>query len=855
MGTRLFLVSALSITLAVIAAVAYSSYQARRIAREAVSGDLAQSSEVQAELREIRIERQDFDARLVSNDPFVAALFAEALESGDSLSIRDQLEERQADIGYDFAVLVDLDGRVAAWTGRPDAAGRDVSGWSLVGAALEGGFADGFWVEEQVLYDTVAVPVGRGFELIGYLITGVEASQGLGEIAGLSNTELVYLTPNGTSLARHGATLEGEQVLDLVTALEDRPEVLDRVLTAGERVGELDLLLGSEPWLVQVIALRDAAGEPVAAAVTLASVDQEMAPFQAIGRALLWSGAGALLLALALAFAFGRNALRPIQKLAAAATAARGGDYDQEIQVERGDEVGDLARSFDQLLSDLREKRDMESYLSELSRSLPDGGIGAGSLAAGASALRSLDGVFLGCDIRSLARVPPEASKAVRELEAASRAAETAVARRGGRLDAVAGHRLWARFEGADQGPRALAAAAEIASAFDEDSAPALALAKGRATVGTASGGSSVRPVLMGPAVQQLESLLREASPGEIVFPRNVAEELAPHLASSGFELSERRGVLSPQPLFILTGRLASRMTASVPVGQVAEKDSTSRATLSDIRPGQLIGSRFEIMEVIGSGGMGVVYKARDRELDDLVALKMLRVDRMGDPLQVDRLKAEIKLARKITHPNVLRTFDLDEIDGMPFLSMEYIRGITLRFLLDRTDRLPYSAGLRLARQLCLGLDAAHRGGVLHRDIKPENLILEPSGNAKLMDFGIARRIERAVAGDTAEGAVMGTPLYLAPEVLEGREADARSDLYAVGVVLYEIFTGEVPFSGIAVEVMAATLRQDPPAPRDHWAEIPAALERIILDCLQKEPEDRPDSTAALLHRLDQLRA
>ena len=177
---------------------------------------------------------------------------------------------------------------------------------------------------------------------------------------------------------------------------------------------------------------------------------------------------------------------------------------------------------------------------------------------------------------------------------------------------------------------------------------------------------------------------------------------------------------------------------------------------------------------MLGAGGMGIVYKARDRELDDLVALKMLKRDLWGDRTQLDRLKSELKLARKITHPNVLRTYDFGEMDGIPFISMEFVRGVTLRYMLDQTRRLPYSAGLRLAKQLCAGLAAAHAVGVLHRDIKPENLILEPTGNAKLMDFGIARPIDRMTPGQTQAGFIVGTPQYLAPEILKGQEADFR---------------------------------------------------------------------------------
>src|SRR4029079_18582437 len=259
--------------------------------------------------------------------------------------------------------------------------------------------------------------------------------------------------------------------------------------------------------------------------------------------------------------------------------------------------------------------------------------------------------------------------------------------------------------------------------------------------------------------------------------------------------------------------------------------------------PGALMGQRFEILSVLGAGGMGVVYKARDRDLDDLVALKMLKRELWGDRNQLERLKVELKLARKITHPNVLRTHDFGEIDGIPYISMEYVRGVPLRYLLDQSGRLPYSAGLRLAKQLCAGLGAAHAVGVMHRDIKPENLILEPTGNAKLMDFGIARavnRMDRIETGQTAAGFIVGTPLSLSPEQLRGEEIDTRADIYSSGVVLYEMFTRAPPFHApTAVEIMLKHLREPPPPPHTHWPEIPPRLEAIVLRCLAKEPDAR----------------
>jgi serine/threonine-protein kinase len=362
--------------------------------------------------------------------------------------------------------------------------------------------------------------------------------------------------------------------------------------------------------------------------------------------------------------------------------------------------------------------------------------------------------------------------------------------------------------------------------------------------------------------VQQLDSLLREAAPGELLLSRDVHEELRDTFAQVGYRLAERRGLLNSQPLYVVSARIAAHVTGVRGVAGEARGESVTPSgaagipTLSGIAPGALMGQRFEILSVLGAGGMGVVYKARDRELDDLVALKMLKRDLWGDRTQLERLKSELKLARRITHPNVLRTHDFGEIDGIPYISMEYVRGVTLRYLLDQSGRLPYSAGLRLAKQLCAGLGAAHAVGVMHRDIKPENLILEPTGNAKLMDFGIARPVRRLEAGQTEAGFIVGTPLYLSPEQLQGQEIDTRADIYSAGVVLYEMFTGVLPFqASSAVEIMLKHLREAPAPPHTHWPEIPPRLEAMILRCLAKEPEARYRSVDELLRELEGLSA
>jgi len=267
------------------------------------------------------------------------------------------------------------------------------------------------------------------------------------------------------------------------------------------------------------------------------------------------------------------------------------------------------------------------------------------------------------------------------------------------------------------------------------------------------------------------------------------------------------------------------------------------------LRPGALFANRYDVKEVLGMGGMGVVYRAFDRELQEPVAIKTLRPEAMaGDTVALERFKQEIRLARKIAHRNVVRTYDLGEVGGMYYLTMEYAEGTSLKQLIASRGRLPIPVTLTVGKQLCRALEVAHEQGVIHRDIKPQNIVVEPSGFLKVMDFGIARLATPAPGtGLTQEGTSIGTPDYMSPEQLSGMELDARSDLYAAGVVLFECVTGRVPFEAETTWALVAKhLEEEPPDPRTVNSEVPEGLARIILRAMAKRPADRYQSAAQM---------
>ncbi len=290
------------------------------------------------------------------------------------------------------------------------------------------------------------------------------------------------------------------------------------------------------------------------------------------------------------------------------------------------------------------------------------------------------------------------------------------------------------------------------------------------------------------------------------------------------------------------SGAAATQRMDSVP--------TAVRAAGGELRPGVTFAGRYEVKEIIGAGGMGVVYRAFDRELQEPVAIKTLKPEAMaGGTVALDRFKQEIRLARKIAHRNVVRTYDLGEQNGMYYLTMEYVEGTSLKQLIVSRGKLPVPVALTVGKQLCRALEVAHAEGVIHRDIKPQNIVVEPSGFLKVMDFGIARLANPPQGkGLTEAGVSIGTPDYMSPEQLSGAELDPRSDLYAAGVVLFECLTGKVPFEAETTWALVAKhLEEQPPDPRATNPEVPGPLALVILKAMAKQPADR-FATAAEMH-------
>lgn len=264
-----------------------------------------------------------------------------------------------------------------------------------------------------------------------------------------------------------------------------------------------------------------------------------------------------------------------------------------------------------------------------------------------------------------------------------------------------------------------------------------------------------------------------------------------------------------------------------------------------------LLAGRYELLRPLGEGGMGAVFKARDRELDRFVALKVIHADLAQNPEVLQRFKQELILAREVTHRNVVRIYDLGEADGIRFLTMEYIEGRDLKSLLREKGRFPPQEAAGIVEQICRALEAAHLAGVIHRDLKPQNIMIGADGKASVMDFGIARSAQ-ASEGLTVTGALVGTPHYMSPEQARGEKLDSRSDLFSLGILFYELLTGDLPYKAdTAISSLVKRSTEIARPPIEVVPEIPRALSNIVSKCLERDVTRRYQSAQEILGDLE----
>lgn len=864
LSTRIFLATALLVVISVGGASLAILLQGNQIALKDVEASLERSSEQQRETAGVRFQSLLLLNQLISSDPYFTSYIGQASGSDlgfggdeietDTASMIDLLEERnetlryQYGVGFDFAYVLDAEGELLATT-NPNS--RNLINYQedevLKPLIRDVETVTGYWNLAERVYQIAGVPLASDDELVGFLILGLEAgTEYVSDIKGASATELALLGPRSENYY----PIAGSVDIDTMTYLS---EVL-AAAEPGSNTFEVDF--AGEHWIALYSNLSD--GEEIGVFVSLVSLDASLASFNQLRTLLIIIALVSVLLAVGAGYMLSVQTVKPLVQLADAASAAASGNYQTRFDArDGGDELSVLTNSLDSLLSDLREKNDMEDFVTRLARLQPESNESDSLVHGrkGESRPAERAATLVAFELRDLLEndVPP--AELASQIEQANKNIQLAMRRNGGAVVNSSAYRTFAYFSSGETLKSALGAILTGASHLGTQGIrPVVALTRGKITTATISNAGVQQQISLGKPWLVLERLLSEAKPGYVMVTKNTkiameAQNLDVITETVEGAVSKKAFLGVPLSSLSTSNTLFDKDTTLVDGGST-KLDSLGVLKPDDIRPGMVVNNRYEVIAKIGSGGMGVVYKTFDRELDDVIALKLLSIEH-SDSKFIDLMRAEIRLARKVTDQHILRTYDFGEVDGLPYLSMEFVHGLTLSYVLQNTGTLPFSAALQVSKQLCAGLLAAHSEQIAHRDVKPANLMLDFSGRVKLMDFGLAGTI----SGDRTLG---GTPRYASPEQLLGQDSGVSGDIYSCGVVLYELFVGELPFnlSGTDLKELAKLQRsQIPKAPREINPDLPEALEKIILACIARDASVRPKSITEVIEVLQTIRA
>jgi len=853
-----------ALVLVLVGSVLLFSYQrANRLAQGSLDQALDSTRNLYQTFERERLTRLALVNSVVAESPIFKAVVSE----GDAATVLDSAREMVQTAGSDFLMITGPDGTLLARTDQPARAGEDLSSMPLVRAALEGERPSGVWREGEKLYHVVAAPLAVSGSILGSVTSGYPIGDNLAtDIKKFTRCEVVFFAGGG-----------GQELQLAGSTLAETASTF-REWMAGQNMANLTSArptLRGETYQSILSPLKAVGGETVGYFVALRSRDRELASFRAFQESVQLVGGLMFLVAVGASLLVSRGITRPIKKLVAVSDRLREGDYGSEVEVTTEDEIGSLARSFRALVGELREKSLMEKYISKSAAEMIQK---TESFRLKGSARRVVTVLF--SDLRGFTAVHPgtDPEGVLSALNRAlSREAEL-VERYGGQVDKFVADRMMAVFDGPDK----VWAAVRCANAIQEDLAEepeqaarflaSIGISTGEAVFGNVGSQSRLDYTLLGTAVHLAGRLCDEAIPGDILLSQETFEKVKDRVVASPLSAMKVYGIEQPVPVYLVSGGARQRTPAvGEPTLVTAQPTQMGTGTLRQpsaataptvpapaapavLKPGSVLGGRYEIERELGKGGMGMVFQAHDRELDEPVAIKVLRPEIVEmDASILARFKDEIRLARRITHRNVVRTFDFGDLEGVKFISMEFVQGLTLKQLIRKKGALPLGIGLRVARQTCAALAAAHEQGVVHRDVKPQNIMLTPASEVKIMDFGIARPVDRR--GVTATGLSIGTPDYMSPEQAQGKQdLDHRSDVYSAGVVFYEMFTGSLPFTGeTAISIAMKHVQEPPPPPRKVKPDLPLPLEALLLKTLEKDPARRYQKITDVLADLQRL--
>ncbi|MBV9494451.1 MAG: protein kinase [Acidobacteria bacterium] len=887
---KLFGLTALLIAIVVGAAIGITIQRANVIAKATVDSSISSAAKLFEEFERQRLGRLALAADITGHDSNFYAYIQNALaptaETPATITpqgvapatpatprisfadILDQAIQKKDDLGSDLTMVLDDQGKLLARSDRPVIAENQMEDLyervPMVKKIVDDATLPterGVISVDNHLYHAAIAPIAAGANnvRIGYFLNAYQiGDQFANRIAESTNAGVIFVSP--TSVVRSGNA--PQFTMQQMTGAEQVMKTGRMFAPRSERIDRSSYVTTGEPL--------QSAGKTVGAAVFVRSLDRELAPFKQIENTLLIGGGIALLLAFLFSWLIAKRVTRPIEQLAGVAQAVTNGDYDVHPAIDRSDEVGILARSFAKMITSLRDKAELEELYEAMAARSQEREI------AGTPLLEEpkLDyGTVLVTDLRGLPATVGEgdAANVIGTVSRVMKMQETEVRRQEGFIREVVGHRIVAVF----RGDRSILHAIRAARAINEELAaqgghPPMTIGVGVATGEFVTGSVELTEesglAIVGNAPLLALLFAWHAPSGYAYISYETAQAAGPEIEQSAQREEVRLKWLpnplpvASMPLVSLTTGMMRAMGASTGSMATLRMDGTVPGATApagvgaELSAGHLFASRYRIDQILGRGGMGVVYKATDTQLDETVAIKTLPGDVMTrSPEDLERFKREIRLARKITHRNVLRTYDYGEADGVYFISMEFVRGYTLSELLNEAEgrRMSPRVALGVARQICRGLDAAHEQGIIHRDIKPQNVLIDHRGEVKLMDFGIARMAE-APEAMTQAGLIVGTPHYMSPEQVQGKELGPRSDVYSMGVMLYEMLAGVRPFESSSLTgVLMAHVTEKPRPILELRSDVGRDVNAIVMRCLEKDPKARFSDAGEMLSALD----
>lgn len=872
LNARIFLATSL-LLIAALGSIVVTTFQVGHdVASKSVNESIANSLALQNYFRDLNNRELLIILDGFAGDPSFSAYVAEAAEVSeqgerDLASIEDLLAERKSEAELDFIILLDPEGKVIVHTEVPAMSGRDFSQKKMIAPVIQSlDESTGIWIEKEQMYQAAVMPLSVDYDLVGFIVTGLMIDKTTAnEMKQIGGGDTLFLIAKNEQLVSVASTFD---IASNNRVMQELTPFIQQLNSANKELKKIKIELGGNDWSVQPVPLASKENQQTPFLLIFSSETKYMQGYNKIFNVIFIAAILTIIISIGMSFFLTSGILIPIKKLAAAALSAASGDYNTQVKLSGNDELANLSNSIDHLLSDLRDKQDMQNYISELSKNLPEEKTTELSTSSSFSLPESVQKCcLLMVDINQKNTNSSETKEVITQLQKINDLIMAQITNAEGIPVRIGSNIFVAAFSQSDSAEIAYSVAGGIDKALlriesnESVSGAKYALSFGCCNFGTIINNKVSQKIILGKPVDQGLRLLQEQNGNRILATRDIYQQLKLIFKSKGIAAKGYKGGVSGKTLCSLDLKAAHEYSFPLSPEQTQVRDDLTidNAMIrqrEELTVGSLFAQRYEILASLGKGSMGLVFKALDRELGERVALKILRQEIAEDADHLERLRSEIILARRVTHPNILRTYDFGKVDDIPFLSMEYVRGMTLRYLIENSGKLPYSAALRVSRQLCEGLESVHQLGILHRDIKAENVILEPNGNLKLMDFGIARTIKKSIIDKLDEGLFVGTPSYASPEQVRGEELGVASDIYSLGILMTEIFTGQLPIIGeTAQEICVAHVRQKPISPSILWPEIPTELEKVILKCLQKEPSARYADVKQLHTELMELSA